>query len=75
MTIAFPQRHHLRGAHRGVVEAAEERFQVLTARALCPDRGEQGAGLGGAGDQLGKDLDERRRLAGRQDGACGRGRS
>jgi hypothetical protein len=42
---------------------------------LCPDRGEQGAGLGGAGDQLGKDLDERRRLAGRQDGACGRGRS
>jgi len=55
VAVGFPQRHHLGWAQGGVVEAPEERLQVLTARALCPDHGEQRLGLSRAGDDAAVD--------------------
>ena len=49
------------GAQGGVVQAAEEGFQVLAAGAVRADGGEQGAGLGGAGDRRGGRRSRRRR--------------
>src|ERR1035441_10342454 len=48
--VGFAQGDRLGGAQRRVVQAAEERFHVLAARPLSPDRFQERAGLGGAGD-------------------------
>jgi hypothetical protein len=46
--VAVAEHDRLRGAQRGVVQAGEEGFQVLTPAAQCPDGGEEAAGLGGS---------------------------
>jgi len=48
--VGFAERDGFGGAQRGVVQAAEERFHVLPARALPPDGVQQPCGLGGVGD-------------------------
>ena len=53
--VGLAQRDRLGGAQRRVVQAAEERFHVLAARALPPDGFQEPAGLGGAGDRAAVD--------------------
>ena len=48
--VGFAERDGFGGAQRGVVQAAEERFHVLPARALPPDGLQEQRGLGGVGD-------------------------
>ena len=50
-TVGVAQRDRLGGPQRRIVEAAEERFHVLAARALPPDGFKEPGGLGGVGDR------------------------
>ena len=73
--VGFAQGDRLGGAQRGVVQAAEERLQVLAARALSPDGRQEPAGLGrvcdraavdGLGDRGGLPLDPVEGVGGQQ---------
>ena len=53
--VGFAQRDGFGGAQGGVVQAAEERFHVLPARALPADGFQEQRGLGGVGDRAAVD--------------------